>query len=118
MRKAKEHENSIHAFQEWQEHQYLEGYYVGGRIPPSYLGKRPNRFGYVLLANGILLALVATLGAFSWARFGDSDLGTLIALVFIGAIAALHLMAAARLLRKPSGKRDRRKYPISRRGRG
>jgi len=111
MRKRKEHKSSIDAFQEWQEHQYLEGYYVGGRIPPFYLGKRPNRFGYVLLASGIFFALVATLGAFSWARFGDSDLGSLIAFVFTGAIAALQLMAAARLLRKSSGKRGRRKYP-------
>jgi hypothetical protein len=111
MRKRKGHKNSIDAFQEWQEHQYLEGYYVGGRIPPFYLGKRPNRFGYVLMASGIFFALITVLGAFSWARFGDSDLWSLIVLVFTGAIAALQLMAAVKLLQKPSGKRDHRKYP-------
>jgi hypothetical protein len=111
MRKRKEHKGSIDAFQEWQEHQYLEGYYVGGRIPPFYLGKHPNRFGYGLLASGIFFALITVLGAFSWARFGDSDLWSLSAIIVTGAIAALQLMAAVRLLRKSSGKRDRRKYP-------
>jgi len=111
MRKPKEPKSSIDTFQEWQEHQYLEGYYVGGRIPPFYLGKRPNRFGYGLLASGIFFALITVLGAFSWARFGDSDLWSLSAIVVIGAIAALQLMAAVRLLQKSSEKRGRRKYP-------
>jgi hypothetical protein len=113
MRKPKEHKSSINTFREWQEHQYLEGYYVGGRIPPFYLGKRPNRLGYVLLASGIFFALIAALGALSWARFGDSDPVSLISLVLIGAIAVLQLIAGARLLRKPSGKRGRRKYPTT-----
>ncbi len=38
---------------DWQDHQYLPGYWVGGKIPPYLLGKRPNRFGYLLIAGGI-----------------------------------------------------------------
>ncbi len=109
MRKRKEHKSSIDAFQEWQEHQYVEGYYFGGRISPFYLGERPNRFGYVLLASGGVLVLVAALVALSWARPRGFDLWSLSAIVVTGAIAALQLIAAARLLRKPSGKRGSRK---------
>lgn len=87
------------ALQEWQDHQYVEGYYVGGKIPPFILGKRPNRFGYGLVASGILLILTIILAALSQSRF---DMDTLWPLgFFLGVlIGVLQLAAGVALLRK------------------
>ncbi len=86
-------------FKDWQDHQYVEGYYTGGRIPPYLRGRRPNPYGYALLASGGcfavmfgVLAIVALLG------LGDLSPGTLI---FGGALTALFLVAGIRLLRRP-----------------
>jgi hypothetical protein len=48
-------------FQEWQETQYLPGYWLGGNIPPYITGKRPNKYGYVLLASGLASGLIVAL---------------------------------------------------------
>ncbi len=44
---------------DWQDHQYLPAYWVGGKVPPNLLGKRPNKFGYLLLATGVGTLLIA-----------------------------------------------------------
>ncbi len=49
----------LREWKDWQDHQYLPGYWVGGRIPPILLGRRPNKFGYVLIASGIGTCLLA-----------------------------------------------------------
>jgi hypothetical protein len=96
------------AFQEWQDHQYVEGYYVGGKIPPFLLGKRPNRFGYGLVASGVLSSLAITLAALSQSRF---DVRTLWSLGFFFGmlISALQLLAGVALLRKSPKRTPRRK---------
>lgn len=48
---------------DWQKHQYLPGYWVGGKVPPYLPGKRPNKFGYLLLATGIGTFLIVGLRA-------------------------------------------------------
>ena len=58
---AREHPRPIQEFTEWQEKQYLPGYWVGGRIPPFLMGKRPNPYGYVLIATGFLSLLILAL---------------------------------------------------------
>lgn len=82
-------------FREWQEKQYLPGYWVGGKVPPILLGKRPNRFGYVLLAIGVLSGFGLSLSLLSGAGY---DLG---ATAFNLVLTALFLLAGATLLRKP-----------------
>ena len=85
--------------EDWQNHQYVEGYYTGGRIPPFLRGRRPNPYGYALLASGgcfaVMFAVLAVVGLLG---LGDLSLGTLI---FGGALAALFLVAGIRLLRQP-----------------
>ncbi len=96
------------AFQEWQDHQYVEGYYVGGKIHPFLLGKRPNRFGYSLVASGVLSILAIILAALSQNGF---DVRTLWSLEFFFGmlISALQLVAGVALLRKPPKHTRRRK---------
>ena len=85
--------------EDWQDHQYDEGYYTGGRIPPFLRGTRPNPHGYALLAIGGCLAVIfAVLAVVGLLGLGDLSLGTLI---FGGAMSALILVAGIRLLRKP-----------------
>jgi hypothetical protein len=38
--------------QEWQDHRYDPGYFLGGRIHPVLKSGRPNRYGWVLLVIG------------------------------------------------------------------
>ncbi len=43
---------AIERWQDWLSHQYVAGYYSGGRVLPFYHGPRPNRFGWGLLIGG------------------------------------------------------------------
>ncbi len=106
MSKGNGKRDPIGDFVEWQEHQYQEGYYVGGKIPPFYWGKRPSKFGYVLLATGIFtfLALAATMLTNA---FEIADPSQLISLTSGGLIGTLQLLAGARLLQNPARKRRR-----------
>ena len=85
--------------EDWQNHQYVEGYYTGGRIPPFLRGTRPNPYGYALLViGGCFAVMFAVLAAVSLLGLADQSLDTLI---FGGALAVLFLVAGIRLLRKP-----------------
>jgi len=59
------HPPAIQRFLEWQEKQYLPGYYPGGRIPPIFYGKRPNKFGYLLLLTGSATLIMVGLALWS-----------------------------------------------------
>lgn len=81
-------------FREWQETQYRPGYWVGGKIPPFLKGKRPSKYGHVLLATGFVSGLAVALMAFSGSS-GDAVSSSVFVL-----IAVLQLAAGARLLRR------------------
>ena len=87
---------AVERWRKWQAHQYLPGYFAGGRVPPFYRGRRPNRFGCGL----VLLRLLATAGvaaaaltaAWPWSS------GTALAVVVSVGMALLLLAAGAALL--------------------
>jgi hypothetical protein len=98
--------SSLERFLEWQEKQYVSGYYTGGRIPPIFYGKRPNKFGYLLLLTGGL-TLVAVLVAV-WSAFTagwPSDPETRILLPAL--LSILQILSGWRLLQRPKvGKKE------------
>ena len=83
---------------EWQDHRLDPGYFTGGRVHPVLKGKRPNRYGYVLLVGGLIS--VFALGGIvrsgqTWMMFSTG----------IGAIVGI--AAGLALLRKGSGRSRR-----------
>ena len=108
-----ESDDAIKNFVEWQEHQYVPGYYVGGRIPYFLLGSRPNKYGYALLASGILsigLFMIVLLG--STVFRGDmvprnTNLLDLAPVVIIGISGAVEMIAGICLLRRPIESKSR-----------
>ncbi len=59
----KQNQDYINEFVEWQEHQYVPGYYTGGKIPPFVTKPgRPGMMGIIMVITGsftILMFLVA-----------------------------------------------------------
>jgi hypothetical protein len=115
MSKPKERQDPIAALEEWHDHQYTPGHYIGGRLPPYLLGKRPNLFGCVPLAAGLSMVgimLVATIAqsmqgaspasgpVFDWTSLLVSVPASIIS---VGIIAVL-ILSGIKLLRKPSKK--------------
>jgi hypothetical protein len=47
---------------DWQDHRYDPGYFTGGNIHPLLKGRRPNKYGYVLILSGLGFFFVAFLG--------------------------------------------------------
>jgi hypothetical protein len=96
-------EDSINEWREWVDHQYVPGYYAGGRIPPiSRLSRRPSYLGYTLVATGSLFLMMILLagpgtGAGLWLWFG----------VGIG-FSLLQILAGLRLARGAPGRKRRR----------
>lgn len=91
------HPPEIQRFLEWQEKQYLPGYYTGGRIPPIFYGKRPNKFGYLLLLTGgatLIMVGLALWSALTAATLSEGSRPLLIT----GLIGLLQLIAGWRLL--------------------
>ena len=90
--------NGLESWVEWQEHQYVPGYYTGGRIPPYLLGRRPNRYGCLLVVMGILILV----GGVAFGLGGPDDEGTMgfVIYVFWGMLGILHLLAGIKLLRR------------------
>ena len=89
---------------EWQEKQYLSGYYVGGRIPPIFYGKRPNKFGYLLLVTGGLTLIALLFGVWSKLMNGG-DPALVVPSITAIVIGLLQIVAGWRLLNpRPKGK--------------
>ena len=115
MGKPKERQDPIAALEEWHDHQYDPGHYIGGRLPPYLLGKRPNLFGCALLVNGVLLAGLILFGAVMGIAQGASpvpdSMPLLVAVpvsIFGVGIIAVLILVGIKLLRKPSKKRESR----------
>ena len=47
---------------DWQDHRYDPGYYTGGNIHPLLKARRPNKYGYFLIASGPCFLFVAFFG--------------------------------------------------------
>ncbi len=92
---------AIERWQEWQAHQYVGGYYTGGRVPPFYHGPRPNRFGWGLVAGGTLAAIAAVAAGLTATR--PWSVGAVISVAVLGGVALLALAAGARLLSRRRG---------------
>lgn len=89
---------------EWQEHRYDPGHFTGGNVDPVLKARRPNKYGYVLLAGGVIVILVVL--------FGPTDLilSWYYLTLEIG-LAALMIAAGLKLLKKPSSHRSKvKKY--------
>jgi len=52
-RKQNREGDPLAEIKEWQDHRLDPGYFTGGRIHPVLKGRRPNRYGYVLLIGGL-----------------------------------------------------------------
>lgn len=95
--------DSINEWREWLDHQYVPGYYTGGRMPPFYRStRRPSYFGYALVVTGILSLTVILLagpgdGAGSWLWFS----------VGIG-FTVLQMLAGLRIARGAPERKRRR----------
>ncbi len=115
MSKPKEHQDPIAALEEWHDHQYDPGHYIGGKLPPYLLGKRPNLYGCVPLAAGLSLVgimLAATImqsvqgtspasgSVFDW----TSLLVSVPVNIFGVGIIAVLILSGIKLLRKPPSK--------------
>jgi hypothetical protein len=85
----------LQEWRDWQDHQYLPGYWVGGKIPQFLLGKRPNSFGYLLIAGGVVACLLVGLQVVL--NGGRVNWGELLTVVPVG---LLLLGAGASLLRR------------------
>jgi hypothetical protein len=48
-----DNEPGLATYLEWLDTQYLPAYWIGGKLPPFLLGKRPNNAGYGLVAFGL-----------------------------------------------------------------
>jgi hypothetical protein len=111
MAKPKERQDPIAALEEWHDHQYDPGHYIGGRLPPYLLGKRPNLYGCTLLASGILMAGLMLFGVIMSIAQGASSVSDSVPLVIaipgsiltIG-IITVEILAGIKLLRKPPKK--------------
>lgn len=94
--------SSLERFLEWQEKQYVSGYYTGGRIPPIFYGKRPNKFAYLLLLTGGLTLVAVSIAVWSAFTTGwPADPWTRI--LFPALLSALQILAGWRLLQRPTG---------------
>lgn len=96
--KSREDERDARELREWADHQYVEGYYTEGRVPPFYKSKHRSRFGYGLLLIGSL-ALAALVLAASTSSFA---LDTVLTMLAPALLVVLTLAAGVALLRKPS----------------
>ena len=78
---------------EWQDHRYDPGYFTGGRIHPILKGRRPNRYGWLLLASGLVgFAFIFARsdgGDFAWWQY-----------VLGAAYGLLYVVAGFKLLRR------------------
>lgn len=50
--------NYIESWQEWQDHQYVGGYYTGGRMPHFILDKDASSYSLILIVNGGITLLI------------------------------------------------------------
>jgi hypothetical protein len=120
MNRRRQQPDGIREYVEWTDHQYDPGYYTGGRIPPYYLGKRPNRFGCVLVIEGVVslvafaIILTQVYGQPLWpSRAPISQIVGEGIIFFIGAIVLaslvfLPLIAGIKLLMPESKRRSRK----------
>ena len=97
-RREQTRSGAIERWQDWQAHQYVGGYYTGGRVPPFYRGPRPNRFGWTLVVSGALGVIGTVVAGLTASR--PWGLGTALSMAVPGAVAAVMLAAGARLLSK------------------
>jgi peptidoglycan/LPS O-acetylase OafA/YrhL len=85
---------------EWQDHRYDPGHFTGGNIDPVLKARRPNKYGYVLLAGGVIMILVVLLGP------TDHILSWYYVMLEMG-LAVLLIAAGLRLLKKPRSQRSK-----------
>jgi hypothetical protein len=83
---------------EWQDHRYDVGYYLGGRIHPILLGRRPNKFGYLLIIEGSAYLLVILYPALS----EQFDGLPLLILALLAAYPTLELSTGIKLIQRPA----------------
>jgi hypothetical protein len=92
MKRPKAEGDPFERIREAQDHRYDPGYFTGGQIDPLLTGARPNRYGWVLLITGILLAtffLFAELSDVHWWQW-----------VLIWGYVLLFVAAGVKLLRR------------------
>jgi hypothetical protein len=100
MSKGRKRESDPFAdIREWQDHRLDPGYFTGGRIHPVLKGKRPNRYGYILLFFGMFLIFM--LGGIIRAGETWMILGTAVA-------GIANIAGGLALLRKGSAGRKRK----------
>jgi len=92
-------DNYIEDLKEYQDKQYLPGYYVGGKLPLA-LKYPTRRLGWLFLflaALSVVFGLISwSAGDFSWSSIMDGGIGNLLPLVII----ILYLLIAIKLLSK------------------
>jgi hypothetical protein len=85
---------------EWQDHRYDVGYYLGGRIHPILLGRRPNKFGYLLIIQGSAYLLMILYLALS----EQFDALPFFTLALLAAYPTLELTAGIKLIQRPANR--------------
>lgn len=108
-RRPRKVDPTAHDLDEWQQHQYVPGYYTKGRIPPVLRGKRPNVWGWTLVVVGVLALVFALPGLMEFGRLlgvaqqqaFDALLGVSVNVV----MGALLTASGIALLRRPRRQR-------------
>jgi hypothetical protein len=64
-KQASDRKNPFGDLIEWQDHRYDPGYFTGGKIHPLLRSRRPNKYGYVLIAGGCMMLFATIAGWFN-----------------------------------------------------
>lgn len=91
---------NVENLEEWQNHQYDPYYYTRGRIHPFYKGPQPNKFGYGLIASGLLSVLVTIFMVVPMVQANGFDVYAALSALFVGGLGVLQLLSGIRLLRR------------------
>lgn len=92
--------DSFDSLTEWQDHQYQEGYYVGGRIPPLYQRTGSNKLGYGLIVSGLMFLTFAIAQVVIVIRDQALDMSFVISMIFLIGLGVLQLATGIRIIRR------------------
>jgi len=100
MRRQKREGDPFERIREAQDHRLDPGYFTGGRIDPLLTGRRPNRYGWVLIIGTVIpISIFMAIGGFSGWEWWQKAL--------LWSLFLLQMVAGIKLLRRRRDSRRR-----------